>query len=84
MNKDKITQCFWHANGKLECKYIDFPKKNDNTYVEFKNYSTPNNNYHPDQYLYNYKYYQAPYKNENKYIAPPKTYTRVKYLQGNI
>lgn len=88
MNKDKNTQCFWHANGKLECRNITISNKNnDNSYLEFNNFSTPNDNYHPDKYLENYNYYQQSNfkeKNKNKYIAPPKTYTRVKYLQGNI
>lgn len=95
MNNENITQCYWHANGDLECKTINMPKKQDSkSYVEFDTFSNPNMNYQPNAYHNDYDYYQQPVKNscliqnselpgKNTYIAPPKTFTRVKYLQGS-
>jgi len=95
-NRDNITQCYWHANGQLECKSINVETKQDSrTSVEFNTFSNPNLNYRPDAYHNNYNYYQQPAKTccfnknqnsglpgDNTYIAPPRTYTRVNYLGG--
>ena len=94
---ENITQCYWHANGELECKNISVNTKQETkSYVEFNTFSNPNMNYNPNAYHENYNYYQQPAKNccfnqnnnsglpgNNNYIAPPKTFTRVRYLSGD-
>ena len=88
-----LTQCYWHANGQLECKTIQ-PKKLSNEFIEFNTFSNPNINYKPNAYHDNYNYYQQSNKyyclnqksdlpGKNNYIAPPKTYKRVNYLDGD-
>ena len=97
MDKQNITQCYWHANGQLECKSINVPvKQQSRSYVEFNTFSNPNMNYKPNEYHQNYNYYQQPVKQccfdqknqselpgNNTYIAPPRTFKRVNYLGGN-
>ena len=63
MDKQNITQCYWHANGQLECKSINVPvKQQSRSYVEFNTFSNPNMNYKPNEYHQNYNYYQQPVK----------------------
>ena len=91
---NNLTQCFWHANGQLECKTINVSKNLSNESVEFNTFSNPNINYKPNEYHDNYEYYQKSNNSyclnqncnlpeKNNYIAPPKTYKRVNYLDGD-
>ena len=90
---NNLTQCFWHANGQLECKTINVSKNLSNESVEFNTFSNPNMNYKPNGYHDNYDYYQksnnyclnqnCDLPGKNNYIAPPKTYKRVAYLDGD-
>ena len=91
---NNFTQCYWHANGQLECKKINTPNNPSKEFVEFNTFSNPNMNYKPNAYHDNYDYYQKSNNSycliqnsnlpgKNNYIAPPKTYKRVSYLDGD-
>ena len=56
------TQCFWHSNGNLVCQNLQVPYNKDKykQYVEFDNFSTPNQNYKPNEYRKYIDYYEAP------------------------
>lgn len=55
------TQCVWNANGELVCQRIPVnynPNKYKN-YVQFKDFSTPNENYKPNSYRENLDWYES-------------------------
>tara|TARA_B100000674_G_scaffold66473_1_gene45934 strand:- start:94 stop:462 length:369 start_codon:yes stop_codon:yes gene_type:complete len=57
----KFTQCYWHANGNLDCNNVstNYDENRHNTNTVFDDFSTPNQNYRPNEYRKNKDYYEA-------------------------
>lgn len=55
------TQCVWNANGELVCQRIPvkFNPNKYQSYVQFKDFSTPNENYKPNAYRENIDWYES-------------------------
>tara|TARA_B100001057_G_C22167758_1_gene688177 strand:+ start:131 stop:382 length:252 start_codon:yes stop_codon:yes gene_type:complete len=68
LKKDNTyTQCIWNANGELSCNPIKVVvDKNNNykNYIQFDNFSTPNNNYKPNYYHQNKQWYNSNAQND--------------------
>ena len=63
-SKQYYNQCYWHADGTLVCKRVEF-QNNPNyyqNYVQYDNFSKTNSNYKPNEYRQNLQYYSEPYK----------------------
>ena len=64
-NLSTYTQCMWNANGELSCRKVEFNKVNTpSKYLQFKDFSTPTENYKPNEYRNNTNYYEK--ANNNK------------------
>jgi hypothetical protein len=83
MNAQYFDQCYWHADGTLNCSKHKFTYDPNGykKYTEFDTFSKPNENYHPNAYRKNINYYSEPYKynsgvnrqvQENKYSIDNK------------
>ena len=96
-NEIRYTQCYWHANGNLVCNQVNVPYEQNRhqKYVEFDNFSTPNQNYNPNGYRKNLQYYESannykcsvpcnncnrPENNNYDWMSPQKTYDKKSYL----
>lgn len=92
--KQYYNQCFWHADGSLKCKkeILTYDPKKYQNYVEFDDFSTPNENYKPNEYRNNLDFYEKPYKydtgvsrnihdkdyfDKKKWLSPPQTKKKI-------
>ena len=93
----KYTQCYWQANGNLVCQKLDIPYDQNRykNYVEFDDFSTPNQNYNPNGYRENLQYYEAannyscnvpcekckrPENNNYEWMSPQQTLDKKNYM----
>ena len=78
---NKSPQCFWHANGNLICHSNQNPPTSiSEKQVEFDTFSSPNQNYQPNNYRQNKQYYEQPVTKKvcQSSLSPPLTDDRVK------
>lgn len=55
------TQCMWNANGELSCQKVQYNKVNTpSKFLIFNDFSTPTENYKPNEYRNNLSYYEKP------------------------
>jgi len=55
------TQCMWNANGELSCQKVQYSKVNTpSKFLLFKDFSTPTENYKPNEYRNNLPHYEKP------------------------
>lgn len=55
------TQCMWNANGELSCQKVQYSKVNTpSKFLQFNDFSTPTENYKPNEYRKNLSYYEKP------------------------
>jgi hypothetical protein len=59
-NGNSYPHCYWHANGELACRSVpnETNPNNHANYVQFTNFSTPNQNYNPNGYRDQKEYYE--------------------------
>ena len=60
-NLSTYTKCMWNANGELSCQKVTFNKINTpSKYLSFSDFSTPTENYKPNEYRNKMDYYNKP------------------------